>query len=73
MLEKCCHDIDFYSMITNCRPIKLASFGSRRSFIPKNLPNGSLDEYTKDRLRGLGVESIKFLIVMLILLIIKLQ
>ena len=52
MLEKCCHDIDFYSMITNSRPIKLASFGSRRSFIPKNLPNGSLDEYTKDRLRG---------------------
>ena len=35
MLEKCCHDIDFYSMITNSRPIKLASFGSRRSFIPK--------------------------------------
>ena len=29
MLEKCCHDIDFYSMITNSRPIKLASFGSR--------------------------------------------
>ena len=52
MLEKCCHDIDFYSMITKSRPIKVASFGSRRSFIPKNLPNGSLDEYTKDRLRG---------------------
>jgi len=52
MLEKCCHDIDFYSMITNSRPIKLASFGSRRSFIPKNLPKGSLEDYTKDRLKG---------------------
>ena len=26
MLEKCCHDIDFYSMITASRPIKVASF-----------------------------------------------
>ena len=52
MLEKCCHDIDFYSMITNSRPIKLASFGSRRAFIPKNLPKGSLEDYTKDRLKG---------------------
>ena len=52
MLEKCCHDIDFYSMITESRPIKLASFGSRRSFIPKNLPEGSLEDYTKDRLKG---------------------
>ena len=52
MLEKCCHDLDFYSMIAGSRPIKLASFGSRRSFIPKNLPTGSLEEYTKDRLKG---------------------
>ena len=27
MLEKCCHDIDFYSMIARCRPSKIASFG----------------------------------------------
>ena len=52
MLEKCCHDIDFYSMITKSRPIKVASFGSRRSFIPKNLPSSSLEQYTKDRLVG---------------------
>ena len=39
-------------MITNSRPIKLASFGSRRAFIPKNLPEGSLEDYTKDRLKG---------------------
>ena len=52
MLEKCCHDIDFYSMITKSRPIKVASFGSRRSFIPENLPTGSQEQYTKDRLKG---------------------
>ncbi len=52
MLEKCCHDIDFYSMITASRPMKVASFGSRRSFIPNNLPEGSHEQYTKDRLRG---------------------
>ena len=52
MLEKCCHDIDFYSMITGSRPIKVASFGSRRSFIPDNLPTGSQTQYTKDRLKG---------------------
>ena len=52
MLEKCCHDIDFYSMITSSRPMKVASFGSRRSFIPDNLPAGSHQQYTKDRLKG---------------------
>ena len=52
MLEKCCHDIDFYSMITNSRPIKVASFGGRNSFIPKNKPNDSIEEYTKYNLEG---------------------
>ena len=32
--------------------MKVASFGSRRSFIPNNLPEGSHEQYTKDRLRG---------------------
>ena len=52
MLEKCCHDIDFYSMITKCRPIKVASFGGRNSFIPNNKPNDSLEEYTRYNLEG---------------------
>ena len=47
MLEKCCHDIDFYSMITNSRPIKVASFGGRNSFIPNNQPKDSIEEYTR--------------------------
>ena len=44
MLEKCCHDIDFYSMVVASRPIKVASFGGRRSFIPENSPNLENDE-----------------------------
>ena len=39
-------------MITKSRPIKVASFGSRRSFIPENLPESSHEQYTKDRLKG---------------------
>ena len=52
MLEKCCHDIDFYSMIVKRRPIKIASFGGRHSFIPQNQPKDSIEEYTKYNLQG---------------------
>ena len=52
ILEKCCHDIDFYSMIVNSRPIKVASFGGRNSFIPENQPKDSIQEYTKYNLEG---------------------
>ena len=56
MLEKCCHDIDFYSMVVGCRPIKVASFGGRRSFIPENSPNlqnnENMDVYQKYNLLG---------------------
>tara|TARA_Y100001960_G_scaffold96736_1_gene104180 strand:- start:331 stop:1473 length:1143 start_codon:yes stop_codon:yes gene_type:complete len=52
ILEKCCHDIDFYSMIVNSRPIKVASFGGRNSFIPENQPKESIQEYTKYNLEG---------------------
>ena len=52
MLEKCCHDIDFYSMIVKSRPIKIASFGGRHSFIPQNQPKDSIEEYTKYNLQG---------------------
>lgn len=34
MLEKCCHDLDLYNMIAGGRPLKVASFGGRRSFLP---------------------------------------
>jgi predicted dehydrogenase len=38
LLEKCCHDIDIYNMITGSRPQKVASFGGRKSYIPANAP-----------------------------------
>ena len=47
MLEKCCHDIDFYNMIVGCRPKRVASFGGRRSFIPDNKPEENFEEFSK--------------------------
>ena len=38
MLEKCCHDIDIYNMVTASRPTRVASFGGRKSFVPANAP-----------------------------------
>ncbi|MEO8240709.1 MAG: Gfo/Idh/MocA family oxidoreductase [bacterium] len=38
LLEKCCHDIDIYNMVTASRPVKVASFGGRKSYIPANAP-----------------------------------
>ena len=52
MLEKCCHDIDFYNMIVGCRVKRVASFGGRSSFVPKNKPDKNLEEFTKYNLFG---------------------
>ncbi len=38
MLEKCCHDLDLYNMVTKSRPKRVASFGARRAFVPKFRP-----------------------------------
>jgi predicted dehydrogenase len=38
MLEKCCHDLDIYNMITGSRPKRVASFGGRLSFLPAYAP-----------------------------------
>ncbi len=38
MLEKCCHDLDIYNMVTGSRPRRVASFGGRKSFLPENAP-----------------------------------
>lgn len=38
MLEKCCHDLDLYNMITGSRPKRVASFGGRKSFVPAHAP-----------------------------------
>ncbi len=41
LLEKCCHDLDVYNMLVNSRPIRVASFGGRRSFLPEFAPGVS--------------------------------
>ncbi len=43
MLEKCCHDLDLYNMITASRPIRVASFGGRRSFLSEFAPSKNSD------------------------------
>ncbi len=43
MLEKCCHDIDIYNMVTGSRPSRVASFGGRKSFVPAHAPSANLE------------------------------
>ena len=43
MLEKCCHDLDLYNMITASRPARVASFGGRRSFLPEYAPTSNAE------------------------------
>ncbi|WP_313688307.1 Gfo/Idh/MocA family oxidoreductase, partial [Pantoea sp.] len=38
MLEKCCHDLDLYNSLIGSRPMRVASFGGRRNFVPENDP-----------------------------------
>ncbi|MBN9317473.1 MAG: Gfo/Idh/MocA family oxidoreductase [Devosia sp.] len=39
ILEKCCHDIDLYQGLVGSRPVRVASFGGRKTFVPENMPN----------------------------------
>jgi predicted dehydrogenase len=43
MLEKCCHDLDIYNMVTGSRPSRVASFGGRKSFVPANAPRSNAE------------------------------
>ncbi|MEM8591390.1 MAG: Gfo/Idh/MocA family oxidoreductase [Pseudomonadota bacterium] len=43
MLEKCCHDLDIYNMVTASRPASVASFGGRRNFLPEYAPRTSAE------------------------------
>ena len=43
LLEKCCHDLDIYNMVTGSRPAKVASFGGRKSFLPENAPSSNAE------------------------------
>lgn len=41
MLEKCCHDLDIYNMVTGSRPTRVASFGGRASFVAEHAPTSN--------------------------------
>jgi len=43
MLEKCCHDLDLYNMVTASRPDRVASFGGRKSYVPENAPTSNAE------------------------------
>lgn len=43
MLEKCCHDLDIYNMVTGSRPNRVASFGGRKSYVPQNAPTSNAE------------------------------
>ncbi len=43
MLEKCCHDLDIYNMVTRSRPKRVASFGGRKSFTPEFSPKSNTE------------------------------
>ncbi len=38
MLEKCCHDLDLYQGAVGARPVRVASFGGRKKYIPERRP-----------------------------------
>ncbi|KAA8997395.1 Gfo/Idh/MocA family oxidoreductase [Affinibrenneria salicis] len=42
ILEKCCHDIDLYQGLVGQRPVRVASFGGRKSFTPQHAPSGAV-------------------------------
>ncbi|MCV6824790.1 MULTISPECIES: Gfo/Idh/MocA family protein [Halocynthiibacter] len=43
MLEKCCHDLDIYNMVTRSRPSRVASFGGKKSFVPEFAPTSNTE------------------------------
>jgi predicted dehydrogenase len=52
MLEKCCHDIDIYNMVTHSRPMQVASFGGRKSFVPEFAPTSNVENEIMHRKRS---------------------
>lgn len=45
MLEKCCHDLDLYNGLVGKRPIRVASFGGRKSFVPSRETENDVEVY----------------------------
>ena len=49
MLEKCCHDLDIYNMVTHSRPMQVASFGGKKSFVPEFAPTSNVETEISQR------------------------
>jgi len=58
ILEKCCHDLDLYQGAVGARPIRVASFGGRKSFIPQNEVMHNLDVYHRKPSGWMGSDKV---------------
>jgi len=58
ILEKCCHDLDLYQGAVGARPIRVASFGGRKSFVPQNEVRHNLDVYHRKPSGWMGTDKV---------------
>lgn len=58
MLEKCCHDLDIYQGVIGCRPSRLVSFGSRKTFTSENSDLEKLEVYHERKSRWGGTDTV---------------
>lgn len=58
MLEKCCHDLDLYQGVIGSRPSRVASFGSRKTFVSNNKALENAPVYHERESRWGGVDTV---------------
>lgn len=58
ILEKCCHDLDLYQGAVGARPMRVASFGGRKSFLPENEVRHNLDVYHRKPSGWMGTDKV---------------
>lgn len=58
ILEKCCHDLDLYQGAVGARPMRVASFGGRKSFVPENEVRHNLDVYHRKPSGWMGTDKV---------------
>lgn len=58
ILEKCCHDLDLYQGAVGARPMRVSSFGGRKSFVPENEVRHNLDVYHRKPSGWMGTDKV---------------
>ena len=58
LLEKCCHDLDLYQGAVGARPLRMASFGGRKSFVPANDSHTNGDVYQRKPSGWMGSDKV---------------